>query len=391
MKVVQTPEEKGKKILAQQAQEQARFQQKLDEEEREEREKQRRLKEREGMAFLTYAKMRMEEEKARQESDKAFSNLLKDFYRQHTQQAMFTNRIMLNNLAQHDTAVLDSLLAAEKKEDLTKRKELLHSVNIDRMEYCALAMAGMCKTIGDKEDAEQVFLGKHPSERMSARRKECLLRTDEALMELGKGKAEKMETILKEGLLTACHAFSHTKDALCAIHWSKQINGILSVVSSHPVLFKNGPANPIFEAAIGMAALGRVMENGLKALDELCAAQMNGVHLSAEKEVNLQAQVLLMEKTDIQRSSEQFQKLFAKGYHPKKGLQQENLDNLLQKLTSSRAMYDLSAMDPEQKLFALSDAESRRTLSEDLFVRHTEITMEVSEPEMVKEAPALQH
>ncbi len=368
----QSPEEKGKQILAQQAQEQMQLQAQAEEEEREEAVKLRRLKERRLLAFLTYLKKLMDEEKLRQEYETFMSKLQEDFLHEQLEQAQANNQLLLHNLARHDAAVSEFLFADESKETMDRRNDLLQQVDMDQSDFSALAMAELSKKPENNEDVEKVFTGNPPSEKLTTLRKDSIRHADEALTEFSTGNIRKMEMILKGGLINACHAFSQTKDPLHAIHWSKQINGILSVVSSHPVLFKDGVNTPMLEAAAGMAALGRVMENGLQALDALHAAQLGGVQLPAEKEKNLQAQVLLMQQTDAQRGNEEYQKFFSKGYHPRTGLQQDNLKKLLQQLNSSQAMHTLSTMKKSDKLFVLSDTESRKTLSESLFVPYVE-------------------
>lgn len=356
MDVAMTPEEKAKNLIARQ-----------DEEERERERKLRRLKELEGMAFLTFAKIRAEMEKNEKKPDNVFGKLIKDFFRQHAQQTQMFNKKMLDSVEKHEKAVSDFVLENETKAEMDTREVLMKATEFDATEYCTLAMADFCRRIENKEYAEEIFTGKQPTEKMLEQRKESVKRANEALLDFSKGNVKKMEKTLKEGLLNACHAFTHNKEALCAIHWSKQINNILSVITAHPVLFKEGPNTPLLEAATGMAAMGRVMENGLKALDELCSAKLNGVQLTVEKEQNLQAQILLMQDVNVQRAAEKYQKLFAKEYHPKKGLDENNLNALLNKLKGGKAMQTLSEMESEERLFALSDPESRRTLCSDLF------------------------
>lgn len=372
MDEVQTLEEKGKMIYAQQAREQILQAQQEEEIFREESETKRRLKERQAIVYLTYLRIFEEEDKVRREIAALDDQRKKEFYRQRLQQANMFNKLLLSSLAHHDTAVSDFLFDGESDDEREKREALLEQAEMKTSEFSALAMADLCQKPENKEDVEKVFIGKMPSSKLIEQRKESLNHAEEAVADFSKGKIEKMEAILKGGLINACHAFSHTKDTLCAIHWSKQINGILSIINSHPVLFQDGINTPLLEAATGMAAIGRVMENGLEALNELYSAQLNGVPLSPEKEMNLQAQILLMQQTDAQRSNEQYQKFFAKGYHPINGLEQEKLKNLLKQLNSSQAMYTLSSMNKEEKLFALSDADSRRMLGAELFLPHAE-------------------
>jgi len=397
MDTVMTPEEKAKKIIAQQAQEQKRLSRQADMEERDEKEALRRIKERQNMAFWYYLKKRIEDENARRENDDLINSLQKDFFRRQLQDTQLFCADALKSLSNHNDAVLDAFLAGETKEELLKRKELLQNTNIDKAEFCALAAAEMCREPEGREDVENVFLGSPPSERFKLKRKACLNRTDEALTDFSKGNVKKMEAILNDGLLAACNAFTQSNDTLSTIHWSKQINGLLSVVNSHPVLFKNGANTPLMEAATGMAALGRVMENGLEALDELCTARLNGVQLSEEKEANLQSEILLMQQVDVQRTNEKFQKFFAKGYHPKKGLSQDNLKDLLKKLNTSQAIYTLSNMGQDERLQALSDPQSRMALGEELFVPHPVKTAQPVEKTekpgrvLEKNPPELQH
>ncbi len=392
MEAVLTPEEKEKALLARQEQEQKRVRQEAEEDARERSAERRRLRERQNMAFLSYLKIRMEEEKYREEHERFVTKLHQDFFLTHVRQAQIFNQTLLSSLANHDAAVRSFLFAGESEAEREKRLGLLKKLNMAESEFGALAIARLSGRPENREELEKLFCGKQPSDALAAQRRDSLRDATEALEAFSAGKVQKMEAILKDGLSNACHAFSHTKDTLTAIHWSKQINGILSVVNSHPVLFRDGVSTPLLEAATGMAALGRVMENGLQALNQLYTAQLNGTLLEPDREMNLHAQILLMQQTDAQRSNEQYQKFFAKGFDPKKGLQQDNLKALLRQLNTSQAMYTLSTMESSERLFVLSDAESRRTLSEGLFVSHAEKKLGEEKPlekGPVRNAPGL--
>jgi len=384
-----TSERKAKKLLEQEKQEKLRLHRQIEEAEEEEKVRLRRIKDRERMAFITYMKLREDEKNAAMQQEEHIRKLQMDFRQQYLYQTQLFNKTMLNSIRRHEANTAEFLFADQSKEELVQHQKHMEAAEIDASEYQTLAMAELCRNPENVEDIEKVFRGERPSETLTLQRRDSLNRTDEALEQYSKGDIKKLENALKECLMTACHAFAHTKDTLDAIHWSKQINGILSVVSTHKVLFKNGADTQIMETATGMAALGRVMENGLEALDELCTAQLNRTPLTQEKEMNLQAQILLMQQSDIQRSNEQYRKLFAKGYHPKNGLNSEQMKKLFKELNDSQAFHMLSSMEQDKRLFALIDPESRMTLCERLFSPHTEKTSAVKENKVSKSAPAL--
>lgn len=360
------PKKSAKELMMEQAEQRLHAMELQAQEERDEEERRKKLRRRLEAVFLAYAQMAKQQEEADLQQQRHEEWLKKEFFREHLRYSYQNNQSMMQQVNNHEQAVSDFFIKDEPPQETEQREALLKETNISSDEFASLALSSCADIKNFSRDAEAVFHGKQPSENLMQKRPEGKAAAMAALHGLQSGSTEKMEELLKKGLVSACYEFSNAGQPVNAMHWARHANSILSIISSHPVLFKGGADKKLVEMATGVASMGKIMENGYEALMEIQKSKMEGIPLSPEREQLLNAKVLLMQQVDTKRALDQYKSFFAEGYHPKKGLPPERLEAFLTSIQNSKTMRDLSKLKPDERLFCLSDPESRTTLANNL-------------------------
>jgi len=370
MKKTLTPEEEGKQKLrdiAEEAKKAEEADRLLEEEEKKKRKK--KLRERAALVFLSYSKdIREEAMRTREAKQKAEQ----DFYLQYLSEERKKTEALLMGLQKHDEYVndfFDSFESREPKEVQERRKALLNSVGMDKTAFHTIALSSALRNPEHSADAVNVLCGKPCTDknRADALRRDALQSTDEILCAYRDGDSDELRKLLTENLKTGCREFAQAPDPVVALHWARHIGNVVSIMEHKALLSKDEKDTELMETAVGITAMGKMMESGYEAMLKMQNSMLNGTVIPPEESSLLQAKILLMQQIDDKRNSPAYRKLLTGGKAIEKRSPEENMKKVLDQLSKSSILQQMASMSPAERCFAFSDRESRKYLTDEAF------------------------
>jgi len=203
---------------------------------------------------------------------------------------------VLTKLHDMDEAIADFFMKNDDSDEKKAAREtLLEKTALSKKDFAAIALASQAKKPQFAKQLHALYTRSQNEEPLlRSFLNEGSAKADEALAEYYMGKPEKLEEIIVEGLKQACHEFYTQRDPLAAMEWAHHVNAIVNITSTHKTLFQNGLQGPLLEKAMEVANMGKIMENGTRAVYDLQKAQKENRLRSREETFITEASITLM-------------------------------------------------------------------------------------------------
>ena len=325
----------------------------------------KKLKDRVAMYFVAYIKETREREELLRKEDAR--RLERDFYLSFAKAAFKKTEAALEEVRHHDESVEASFEECEKEEPpekLQERETRLKTLGMEKKTYHTIALASAFRDRSSAACAAQVMSGKTVDDRTRQLQKEGLNQADEALDALQKGNYTKLETILKEGLKTACSEFVRSTDTVTSMHWARHVGNLTGVAVRNPELFADASGRKLLETAMGIASMGKVLEDGYEALMSFQKGIIDGKAFTREEMLLLEGKIMLMHQVEDRKKSREFLELFAGNGDAERVNPEQNIKNALDHLASSALLQELIELPKGELCVALSDPSARSIISE---------------------------